>query len=241
MKSRGENRAVLKGGLREMARSRPEIRTVVTNDPGRRDRRASRKLFDTLLCPAFPYTPRPSFTGVSPSRLFVLRGEDSSRGQDLSVHTRRLLFHGGFPGSRARCKFVLEFLPGKRCFDRTQETVKFLRGVRVTVIRRLRDTGTDGSLAVSDITPPSPAVRPAPRVSDRWETRIPRWDCGRRRLSRTWNGISLFTGFLDYYFGIVIFPSIIVGTDFFPFLRDPLRTRNSRVHTFLVSMLVIEL
>lgn len=67
-----------------MARSQPQIRTGVTNDPGRRDRRASRKLFDTLLCPAFSYTAVPcpvplclSFRGWIP---------------DAATH---ISFHGG--------------------------------------------------------------------------------------------------------------------------------------------------
>ena len=54
MKSRGENRARWKVGVGEKRgpsrwpAASQQISTGVTNDPGRRDRRASRKLFDTL-------------------------------------------------------------------------------------------------------------------------------------------------------------------------------------------------
>lgn len=131
----------------------------MTNDPGRRDRRASRKLFDTLLsCPVFTYTTRLRPSLSLPSSLFITVSPfPSSR-----PRTRESLKHTLSEeissmererrGQQADANFLFgffSFLPpcsrGGVRFDRTQETVNRSLAVRVPVISRLRDTGTDGS------------------------------------------------------------------------------------------------
>lgn len=129
----------------------------MTNDPGRRDRRASRKLFDTLLsCPVFTYTTRlrPSLSLPLSSLLslhFPVRGPERENLSNTRFQRRFLLWRER-GGQQADANFLFgffSFLPpcsrGGVRFDRTQETVNRSLAVRVPVISRLRDTGTDGS------------------------------------------------------------------------------------------------
>ena len=143
-----------------MARGKPEISSRVTNDPGRRDRRASRKLFDTLLsCPVFTYTTRLClslplyFITVSPFPSSRPRTRESLEHTQrrLSRQTRSLLWKQRGEREELDANFLFEFFSPllleveRGRFDRTQETVNRSSAVRVPLISRLRDTGTDGS------------------------------------------------------------------------------------------------
>lgn len=131
----------------------------MTNDPGRRDRRASRKLFDTLLsCPVFTYTTRlrPSLSPFLSLHYCLSISQFEAQNERISqTHAFRGDFFYGERergGQQADANFLFgffSFLPlcskGGVRFDRTQETVNRSLAVRVPVISRLRDTGTDGS------------------------------------------------------------------------------------------------
>ena len=133
-----------------MARSQPQISSGVTNDPGRRDRRASRKLFDTLCAVLHSLTRTKNLHSLSPClfsfslvlplslslSLFIFLCLSFTRVHSITVSIylvveRACNTHASFhvfesPAGARDANLYWNFSLAERClgFDRTQETVK---------------------------------------------------------------------------------------------------------------------
>ena len=151
MKSRGENRAVWKG-VSEMARSQPQISTgwpmtrgVVTGAPlGSYSTHSS--------CPAFSYTTAPRFLRLTLSpvcisllSLFPCWSNENLLPVYYTHKLSRWISSGRESGSMQICIGIFSSWNGACALIERRKPLCSFAGVRVPVIRRLRDTGTDGS------------------------------------------------------------------------------------------------